>query len=363
MKYIFFDIECANCFGGSGKICEFGYVITDERFQIEEKAHYLIDPAAPFDWYVVKNMLAYPTDAYYAADTYPVVFPKIKRLFDLPDTMMIGHTIDADAGYLNDEARRYGLSFFNYSFYDAKEMYTAYANTSKSVGLEEIGKELGSQGPEHAHKSVDDAEATMNTVKAMCSALEITLSDLISLCPDSVGKAENGNVWTPVRERAEIKRKEAFDKMIRENRIEHGAAKKFIRFRNAVKINRQSKSSFSGKKICFSRNYEDGHLKEMMYLIKKLAELGAECIGKASECDLFVKYDAFDENGNSMHCARLPAVESEIKAGRNVRIFTLEEFLPMIGLSYEILQNVPAPREEDFDGKGKDFDSRISDTL
>ena len=115
--------------------------------------------------------------------------------------------------------------------------------------LEEIGKELGSQGPEHAHKSVDDAEATMNTVKAMCSALEITLSDLISLCPDSVGKAENGNVWTPVRERAEIKRKEAFDKMIRENRIEHGAAKKFIRFRNAVKINRQSKSSFSGKKF------------------------------------------------------------------------------------------------------------------
>ena len=98
----------------------------------------------------------------------------------------------------------------------------------------------------------------------------------------------------------------------------------------------------------------------MMYLIKKLAELGAECIGKASECDLFVKYDAFDENGNSMHCARLPAVESEIKAGRNVRIFTLEEFLPMIGLSYEILQNVPAPREEDFDGKGKDTDNQMS---
>ena len=69
---------------------------------------------------------------------------------------------------------------------------------------------------------------------------------------------------------------------------------------------------------------------------------------------------AFDENGNSMHCARLPAVESEIKAGRNVRIFTLEEFLPMIGLSYEILQNVPAPREEDFDGKGKDTDNQMS---
>ena len=360
MKYIFFDIECANCFGGSGKICEFGYVITDERFQIEEKNHYLINPAASFDWYVVKNMLAYPTDAYYASDTYPVVFPKIKRLFDLPDTMMIGHTVDADAGYLNDEARRYNLPFFNYSFYDAKEMYTAYANTSKSVGLEEIGKNLGSKGPEHAHKSVDDAEATMNTVKAMCSALEIPLCELISLCPDSVGKSENGSVWTPVRERAAIKRKETFETMIRENRIEHAAAKKYIRFRNAVKINRQSKSSFSGKKICFSRNYEDGHLKEMMFLIRKLAELGAECIGKASECDLFVKYDAFDETGNTIRCMRLPAVESEINAGRNVQILTLDEFLPMIDLTYEALQNVPVPSEEDFDIKGNDTDSRMS---
>ena len=38
MKYLFFDIECANCFEGKGKICEFGYVLTDEAFnEIESK--------------------------------------------------------------------------------------------------------------------------------------------------------------------------------------------------------------------------------------------------------------------------------------------------------------------------------------
>ena len=34
MKYLFFDIECSNCFNGKGKVCEFGYVITDENFKI-----------------------------------------------------------------------------------------------------------------------------------------------------------------------------------------------------------------------------------------------------------------------------------------------------------------------------------------
>lgn len=34
MKYLFFDIECSNCFNGVGKMCEFGYVLTDENFKI-----------------------------------------------------------------------------------------------------------------------------------------------------------------------------------------------------------------------------------------------------------------------------------------------------------------------------------------
>ena len=34
MKYLFFDIECANRLN---KICEFGYVLTDENFNILKK--------------------------------------------------------------------------------------------------------------------------------------------------------------------------------------------------------------------------------------------------------------------------------------------------------------------------------------
>ena len=29
MNFVFYDVECANCYNGKGKLCSFGYVITD----------------------------------------------------------------------------------------------------------------------------------------------------------------------------------------------------------------------------------------------------------------------------------------------------------------------------------------------
>lgn len=34
MKYLFFDCEFANCFDSKEKICEFGYVMADENFNV-----------------------------------------------------------------------------------------------------------------------------------------------------------------------------------------------------------------------------------------------------------------------------------------------------------------------------------------
>ena len=45
MKYLFFDIECANCFDRKGKIFSFGYVLTDEKFNvIEPREDILVSP-------------------------------------------------------------------------------------------------------------------------------------------------------------------------------------------------------------------------------------------------------------------------------------------------------------------------------
>ena len=53
--YLFFDIESANCYGGEGHICSFGYVICDSDFNVLEMDDIVMNPEAPFDWYLTKT--------------------------------------------------------------------------------------------------------------------------------------------------------------------------------------------------------------------------------------------------------------------------------------------------------------------
>ena len=38
-KYLFFDIECANCYNNCAKLFSLGYVVTDENFNIINVIH------------------------------------------------------------------------------------------------------------------------------------------------------------------------------------------------------------------------------------------------------------------------------------------------------------------------------------
>ena len=51
-SYLFFDIECANCFDGVGKMCSFGYVLVNEEFEILDEDDVVMNPEAEFDWYL-----------------------------------------------------------------------------------------------------------------------------------------------------------------------------------------------------------------------------------------------------------------------------------------------------------------------
>ena len=66
MNYVFFDIECANCIHGEGKICSFGFVKTDENFNVIQEHDLLRNPDAPFLLGNAKTgkgiTLAYPLD-------------------------------------------------------------------------------------------------------------------------------------------------------------------------------------------------------------------------------------------------------------------------------------------------------------
>lgn len=209
MKYLFFDIECSNCFEGKGKICEFGYVLTDERFNELDKKIFLVNPNAEFDWYVAKNLLAYSKDTYRRSPDYPHCFGKIQPLFTDRDIMIFGHTVDADIKYLNDEAERYALPYFDCKFYDAKYMYSAYAQTpNEFFSVSKICTKLEIALPKHEHKSVDDAYATMLIVQELCRRMDVDVAGLIAQCEDCNGETKDGKITTVVGERARLKREE-----------------------------------------------------------------------------------------------------------------------------------------------------------
>ena len=50
--FLFFDIECANCFNGIGKMCSLGYVVINENFEILDEDDVVMNPETEFDWYL-----------------------------------------------------------------------------------------------------------------------------------------------------------------------------------------------------------------------------------------------------------------------------------------------------------------------
>ena len=93
MRFLSFDIECCD----SVHICEFGYVLSDEHFNVLDKQVLIINPQKPFtltgrpDQEDLK--LFFPEETYYAAQEFPSFYQKIKSLIEYQDQIVIGHAV------------------------------------------------------------------------------------------------------------------------------------------------------------------------------------------------------------------------------------------------------------------------------
>lgn len=98
VDYLFFDIECANCFNGNGKICSFGYVIADERLRITEQRDIVVNPRQKFHLHSRNGAcdieLAYPTETFRQAPDFPYFYEEISQMLTAPDRFVFGHSVD-----------------------------------------------------------------------------------------------------------------------------------------------------------------------------------------------------------------------------------------------------------------------------
>lgn len=348
MKYCFFDIECANCFGGTGKICEFGYVVTNESFEILETEEFIINPKSTFDSYVLNNMLAYSEYVYNRAKDYTHFYDKIKRLFDLEDVLYIGHTIDADAKYLNDEAERYDKPYFNYKFYDVREIYSSYAHTEGNVGLETMSRAFGNVSRHHSHRAQDDALTTMIITKELSSRMGKSVPELIEYVKDCAGETVDGKVTTVAREQARIKREEKSESISNKNQYGDNYVR-FLQFIEGVRPQGEIiKSELNDKSLTVTLNYQAYNHREMLSLVQLLKNHDCSYKLKASESDYMVTKKVCKEDGQERECTKLNYVKEAILGGKNIKIITFEELLSILQVAEEDLSNMPYPDESSF---------------
>lgn len=337
MNYLFFDIECANCDNGNGKICSFGYVLTDEEFNILEYTDLIIDPKAKFKLRGYGNKkyisLAYSEDVFLASPSFTYYYDRIKEMLTAENTVIFGYAPENDASFLRSEFERFSLPEVDFQFNDVQRLYrSVFPSEDKNLcSLSNACEELAIDTAFITHKSCDDAFATMLVLREIVKRTGKTVSELLSEYRIIHGELKKGEITANYfKPKAELKPGE-------ENYIK-GVNKDNFRYL----IRRLSLRRYSGK-ICFSWIFEYRRYREMVVLVNKLSELGYRYTSKLSEADYFVKKPAYMRGicrrEKDIYEARNSGFEvnnSNIK--RKLKVYRFCDLLELIGMTEEQLK-------------------------
>ena len=319
MNYLIFDIECCN----GNDICSFGYVLADENFNLLAQEDILINPENKF---ILTNRagtqgisLAYKTEDFYAAPTFPHYHELIKTLIENPDSAKIGFAISNDAGFLNRACNRYGLEPINFTFFDIQKLDAKLHNNNAIRGLGKIIEEYGIQQDEEniLHKSDDDAFFTMEIFQKMLAEVGKPFADVVKEFPDCEGKSFNFGVsynGTAIGNKDKMRKKDAVI---------------FNRYVNELYKSSAKSGALKGKKICFSRYFSTHNYRKMLAVAPLAVNEGAKFV-QPKACNYYVKAD---EMSNSQ-------IDYLLTQNAKIEVVALDEFLEILGLDQDSLMQM-----------------------
>ena len=336
MKYLFFDIECANCYQNCAKIFSLGYVVTDENFNIlHDKEDVLINPRDRFDWYVAKKMMAYPREIFKDMPPFPDFYDRFREMFEDEDTMVVGYAVTNDVHFLHDDCKRYGLAPYTYKFYDVQQLYARQPVNNTAKNLEDSLLSWCNVEPENLHRSDEDAYNTMLIMKAIAEYHGTNIPGLMEMFPDCGGSTENGVIdyaWKKPegekkkkRHRSKKKKTDATEAVQDDtpdtsNYMERGShnAELFVKFLSTVAPKKTRKPPLlSGHTVTVGVNYQRTHFNEMLYLVQMITNAGGRYTLSTREADtLYVWEDA--ENDPRYQIAKEMGEEIEILPIKNL---------------------------------------------
>jgi len=333
VKYLFIDAEFATVKDGVYRICEFGYVVSTENFEIIERNNFIINPDisnAEWDWHVVRKILTRELSEYKKSSKFSKYYNKIKQLIIEAD-YVFGHAVLEDVKALNCECLRYNFPSIDFEFYDIEQIYKEYSNIRISKSLSKISAELGVEGEEIKHDAEADAVNTMLNLKAILNQLEFALKDLINLCPFS--KRINFDYTITIFKKPFVP---SNNKMGRNSTIK----RYFSKYLDYITPNSATIKIFEGQKISISSHYEAKHMKQIFNIAQMICDRGGKYTSKASECNIFVSCETL-EDAQSNRRSRLRTVNNEINKGKEIKIISFEDFLELLEITEKELDEMP----------------------
>lgn len=178
MRYIFLDTESANCFDDVYKLCEIGYVITDEKLNLlPGTTDALINPGKGRDcrFYLKgrKNgrdlILAHPYEKYFASPTFDCFYDNLKFLLNQKDIKVFFWAGENDIQAIEDNCARYHLPLISFLSYDVQILFRKVVKPKQIPNLQKALEDLGVDlSGITAHRPDEDARMTMMLLKVLC---------------------------------------------------------------------------------------------------------------------------------------------------------------------------------------------------
>lgn len=317
MNYLFFDIECSNSYVESSKVCSFGYVLTDEKFNIVQEEDIFINPSGRFKLTGRKRQvdieLKYPEEFFRQQKKFPDYYYKIKNLLENSDTTVIGYSTDNDVRYILTELLYYELPPINFKYYDIQQIFDLEFSFNRRISLSNASELLNLRKQDDKHDSLSDAKSTMNICKHVCDELKINIDELL--------KKHNTDEFKDYRLTAD-----------KDEQIQVLSSFKLTKY--YIKQEAEPIEFVNNKKFCFSRKLEEEQMVRATNLFKIVTDGGGVYCTMVMGCDIFITDDVIDEEDSRYKFA----LKKKEKDG--IIIIKYSDFISKIGVTNEELDNI-----------------------
>ena len=274
MKYLFFDVEGANCYNYVAKMCTFGYVITDNDFKVKSKIDVIMNPCSPFDKHILrKHMNAYPIETYESRPPFNYFYKSIKHILEEKNQLIIGWSIDNDVRYVYDACKRYHLNQIKYEYMDLQKIIMNMQKLENPPSLESACKMYDIETL-ISHKSDDDAFLTMKIAEAVCKKENLSIKELYEKYKHFASNVDKfaSNLLTDEQLSTRINRRKIAS----------------IISTSKQKNQTTNDSIIPSNVYTFSVKVIDKHYRNLKEIIKYIYACGAKCTSNFSEANVIV---------------------------------------------------------------------------